>query len=110
MDTAQSAWAQLKSDLAQSGVTNLNDGTAATAALLAETKASVEQQILSATFGTSSGDGTSVTSLLGGSSASSNGAGLSSSLIGDWLTYQAGGNTSPLATANSTGNGLDTTA
>jgi hypothetical protein len=109
-DAAKSAWTQVKSDLAKSGVTDLSDGTAATAALLAKTKASISQQIVSDAFGVSSSGGISVTSLLGGTSDSSSTAGLSSSLIGSWLTYQAGGNASPLAAAGSTGNVLDTTA
>ena len=110
VDTAQSAWAQIKSDLAKSGVTDLSDGPAATATLLAQTKASMDQQILSDAFGTSSGDGISLLSLLDGSSSSSSGAGLSSSLLSNWLTYKEGGSTSPTAAADSAGNNLDTTA
>ena len=110
VDTAQSAWTQIKSDLAQSGVTDLSDGPAATATLLAQAKASIDQQILSDAFGTSSGGDASLTSLLGGSSGSSDGVGLSSSLLSDWLTYKEGGSTSPAAAADSTGNNLDTTA
>jgi len=110
VDAAQTAWTQIKSDLANDGVTDISNGTADTAQLLAQTKASISQQIVSAAFGTSSGGGLSAISLLGGSDASSSGAGLSSSLIGSWLTYQEGGNTLPITTAASTGNNLDTAA
>ena len=109
-DTAKSAWDQVKSDLGENGVTDLSDGTTATAKLLTDTKASIDQQILSNTFGTSSGGSLSVSSLLGGSGNLGSGAGLSSSLISNWLTYQAGGNASPPAAAGSTGNSLDTAA
>jgi len=107
---AQNAWTQIKSDMAKDGVTDISDGTADTAQLLAQTKASISQQIVSAAFGTNSGGGLSAISLFGGSDASSSGAGLSSSLIGGWLTYQEGGNTLPAASAASTGNNLNTVA
>jgi hypothetical protein len=106
-DAAKTAWTQIKSDLAKSGVTDLSDGPAATAKLLAQSKAAISQQILNDVFGASSGTGTSVTSLLGGSSNSSSGVGLSSSLLSDWLTYQEGGNTSPTSAGASAGGNLD---
>ena len=109
-DVAQSAWTQVKSDLAKDGVTNTTDGTSATAELLAQAKSSVVQQIISDTFGTSPGGGVTATSLLTGSLDSSSDAGLSSSLISNWLTYQAGGSTSPSAMVPSTGANLNTTA
>jgi hypothetical protein len=109
-DSAQSAWAQVKSDLSSAGVTDLSDGTAATAQLLADTKASISQQILSNAFGTSAGSNLSVSSLIGGGSDSSSAAGLSSSLISNWLTYKAGGATSTSTTADTTGNTLNTAA
>jgi hypothetical protein len=109
-DAAKSAWTQIKSDLAKSGVADLSDGSAATAKLLAQSKASISQQILSDAFGSNSGSSISINSLLGGSSSSSSGAGLTSSLLSDWLTYQAGGNTSSTAAASSAGSNLDTAA
>ena len=109
-DTAKSAWTQIKSDLATSGATDLSDGTAATAELLAQTQTSLAQQILSNAFGTSSGDGLSLTSLIGGNSGASGSVGSSSSVFSDWLIYQAGGNTSPAAASASAGNRLNTTA
>ena len=109
-DTAKSAWTQIKSDLATSGATDLSDGTAATAELLAQTQTSLAQQILSNAFGTSSGDGLSLTSLIGGNSGVSGSVGSSSSVFSDWLIYQAGGNTSPAAASASAGNRLNTTA
>jgi hypothetical protein len=110
VDTAKSAWTQIKSDLAKSGVTDLSDGTADTTTLLAQTKASMEQEIVSDLLGTSSGSDASVTSLLGGGSDSSSGAGLSSSLLSEWLTYQSGGSTAPTAASASAGSNLDTSA
>jgi hypothetical protein len=107
---AQSAWTQVKSDLANAGVTNLGNPAAATAQLLAQTKSSISQEILSDTFGSSSGSSLSVASLIGGTSGSDSTAGLSSSLIGNWLTYQEGGTTSPPASSDSTGTNLDATA
>ncbi|MEI6395705.1 MAG: hypothetical protein WCT12_31950 [Verrucomicrobiota bacterium] len=109
-DTAKSAWTQIKSDLATSGATDLSDGTAATAELLAQTQTSLAQQILSNAFGTSSGDGLSLMSLIGGNSGASGSVGSSSSVFSDWLIYQAGGNTSPAAASASAGNRLNTTA
>ena len=109
-DTAKSAWTQIKSDLATSGATDLSDGTAATAELLAQTQTSLAQQILSNAFGTSSGEGLSLTSLIGGNSGASGSVGSSSSIFRDWLIYQAGGNTSPAAASASAGNRLNTTA
>jgi len=109
-DAARSAWTQVQSDLSKNGVTDLSDGTAATAELLAQTNASIDQQIVSDTFGTSSANSLSVTSLLGGSASLTSGPGLSSSLISDWLTYQSGGQASPTAASNSASNHLDTSA
>jgi hypothetical protein len=105
---AASTWTQFQSDLADSGVTNLSDGPAATAKLLTQTQASITQQILGDAFGTSSAGDTSITSLLRGSSGSISSAGLSSSLLSDWLTYKADGNTSPVPSAASAGSNLDT--
>ena len=110
VDTAKGAWTQIQSDLAKSGVTDLGDGPAATAKLLAQAKASMNQQILSDAFGTSSGGDNSLTSLIGGSSGSSGDAGLSSSLLSDWLTYKAGGNTSPTVATKNSDNNLDSAA
>lgn len=106
-DAAKSAWTQIQSDLSKSGVTDLSDGTAK---LLAQTKASISQQILSDALGAGSGGDLSLASLLGRSTDSSSAVGLSSSLISDWLTYQAGGNTSPTAANTNAGTKLDTAA
>ena len=110
VDTAKSAWTQIQRDLADSGVTDLSEGPAATAKLIAQTQASISQQILSDAFGTSASSNTSITSLLGGSSGSSSSAGLSSSLLSDWLTYKSGGSASPIPSAASAGSNLDTVA
>jgi len=106
-DTAKSAWTQIQSDLSKSGVTDLSDGTAK---LLAQTKASISQQILSDALGAGSGGDLSLTSLLDRSTDSSSAVGLSSSLLSEWVTYQSGGTTSPTPTAPSTDSKLDTAA
>ena len=110
VDTAKSAWTKIQSDLADSGVTDLSDGEDATTKLLAQTQASISQQILTDAFGASSAGGASLTTLLGGSSGTSSTTGLSSSLLSDWLTYKAGGNTLAIPSAASTGSNLDTVA
>jgi len=110
VDAAKSAWTQITSALAKSGVTDLNDGVSATAKLLAQAKASISQQILSDAFGTGSGSGISLTSLLGGSSGSNSGTGLSGSVLSDWLSYQAQGNPTSAGAAISARSILDTTA
>lgn len=109
-DAARGAWMQIQSDLTQSGVTDLSNGAGATATLLAQTNASISQQILSDAFSTSAEGTPSITSLLGGSNAASGSAGLSGSWLNDWLTYKAIGNTSPLPSAASTSNTLDVVA
>ncbi len=93
-DAAQSAWTQLKGSLAESGVTDISDGTAATEKLLADTQESISQHILS---------GISGTSLLGYSSNSGSVAGLTSSLFSNWLTYQSNGNVSSSGSTSSVG-------
>jgi hypothetical protein len=108
VDAAKSAWTQIQGDLSKSGVTDLGNDAAAIAKLLAQTKASMNQQILSDAFATSSGGESSLSSLLGGSNDSSSAVGLSSSLLSDWLTYRQGGNASPIPTATSAGSKLDT--
>jgi len=110
VDAAKSAWTKIQSDLADSGVTDLNGGADATTKLLAQTQASISQQILTDAFGASSAGASSLTTLLGGSSGTSSTTGLSGSLLSDWLTYKAGGSTSALPSAASTGSNLNTVA
>jgi hypothetical protein len=105
VDAAKSAWTQVKSDLANDGVTSLSDGT--TSELLAQNKATTEEQLVTDMFGTGTGGTPSISSLLGGSDSSSQ-IGLSSSLIGNWLTYQQNGATTPAATSSSASNLLNT--
>jgi len=109
-DAAQNAWSQIQKDLSADGVPALTSSSAATAKLLAENNASLSQKIVSDAFGTSAGTGISVTSLLGGGASGGSAAGLSSSLLSNWLTYEAGGMSSPILTATSSGSVLNTTA
>jgi hypothetical protein len=108
----RSAWTVVKADLARNGIASLSDGTAATAKLLAESKASVSLQILSATFGKSSTDVPSGMLVFGerAHSESSKESGLGSSLLNAWFTYKAGGNPSPRSLPDGTENNLDATA
>ena len=108
VDAAKNAWTQIKSDLKQDGVTDISNGAAATAKLLAQTKASISQQIVSNAFGAGSG-GPAAISFPGGGLALSGAASLSSTLIGNWLTYREGGSTLPIVAA-STGSNLNTAA
>ena len=110
VDPAKSAWAQIQSDLAKNGVTDLNSAAASTATILAQTNTAISQQILSNAFGSSSSGNLSISSLLGGSSVASGSAEAGGSWLNNWLTYKASGNTSPLPTAASASNNLDVVA
>jgi hypothetical protein len=108
VDAAKSAWASVTKDLANDGV-NLS-ASAVTAQAIAQSKTTIDQDIVSDLFGDSSSSSTpSVASLLGGSTNSSGSVGLSSSLLNDWVTYDQDANTTPVATATPQ-NVLDTTA
>jgi hypothetical protein len=106
VDAAQTAWTQVKSDLANDGVTNLSDGTPSE--LIAQNKAAMDQEIMSDLFGASTGGSSSISTLLGGSDGSSSQIGLSSSLLENWQTDQENGTTAPVATTSSSSNLLNT--
>jgi hypothetical protein len=93
-DAAKTSWTQLKGDMADAGVTDLSDGKADTAKLLAETKTSVDEAIISNMFGVSSSSDSSVATLIGASSSSDSSSDAVSSAISSWLTYEADGKTS----------------
>jgi hypothetical protein len=96
VSAAQSAWASVKSDLANDGV-NL-DTRAVTAQAIAQNRTTIDQEIMGDLFGdSSSGSTPSVTSFLGGDSDSSGSVGLPSSLLNDWVTYDQDANTTPVA-------------
>jgi len=107
---AQSAWSQVTSALAQDGV-NLSSGSASTAQIVAQSKATVDQEILTDMFGSSSSSGgtPSLASFVAGTSDSSGGTGLPSSVLSNWLTYKENGNTTPSASSAPSGSILDTT-
>jgi hypothetical protein len=132
-DTAKAAWAQLKTDLAKAGITNITSPTNLAAQAVAQNKVSMEQSLLSALFSGSNSDSSSpsLVSLLGGSSDSSSTSsspdltsllgGTSSSdtssstdpvaaALSNWLTYQADGSASTLPNTDPTANGLNTVA
>lgn len=107
---AQSAWKKVKADLSKDGV-NLTNSAQSTAAVLAQSKVSMDQQILSSIFGTSSTDSSSLSALLGGTSDSnSSTSGVSSSLLSQWVTYQNGGTTKPTTASTTLGSILNKSA
>jgi hypothetical protein len=109
-DAAKSAWATVQTDLAKDGVTNINSGAADTAQLLAQSKATIDQEVLSSVFGVSGSSGqSSVAELLGGASSSGAPDPLTS-LLTNWATYEAGGNLTQVPTPGSTGTNLNTVA
>jgi hypothetical protein len=91
VSAAQSAWASVKSDLANDGV-NLNT-SAVTAQAIQQNKTTIDQDILGDLFGDSSSSGS---------------GGLTSSLLNNWVTYKQDANTTPIATTPQ--NVLNTTA
>lgn len=104
---AKAAWQQLKTDLANEGVAVVS-GPAATAQLLASAKASLDQSILSQTFGVGA-DSSSLQTLLGSGGPQSSAGDALSSVLSNWVTYQATG-TSAASPAVSSGANLDTSA
>jgi hypothetical protein len=109
-DTAKNAWAQLKSDLAKAGVKHISSGTELAAQTLAENKLSMEQSLLTGLFGAGSGSGSSLATLLGGSSGSAATADPVAAAVSNWLTYQADGSTSAAAVTSPDANSLDVLA
>ena len=108
VSSAQTAWTQLKSDLAKSGVTDISDGSGATAQLLADTKSALSKTILANALGAGSSN-LSASNLIGGTSGSDSKDPLAT-LINDWVTYKSGGSTSNTAPPKDTGANLNTTA
>jgi hypothetical protein len=131
-DAAKTAWAQLKTDLAKAGITNISSGADIAAQAVAQNKVSMEQSLLTSLFGGST-DSTSsspnLATLLGGSTDSAGSNSTLDTLLGgtsnsdtssstdpltaalnNWLTYQADGSASVPASSSSTTNGLDTVA
>jgi hypothetical protein len=105
---AKAAWAQLKSDLAKAGLSKITDGKAATAKLLAETKASINQAIIGNMFGFGSNKSSLAATLFGDSSSSGSSDSVITALV-NWLSYKADGKTS-VADGKTTGGTLDTKA
>ena len=107
-DTARSVWAQLRSDLAQAGVTEISSGTDIAARVVAQNKLSLEQSLLANLFGATSDSSQSVSSLLGATSGPSAGTDSFNAAISNWLTYEASGRASSSATSTSaTGSALN---
>jgi hypothetical protein len=108
-DAARSAWAQLKTDMAQAGVTNISSPADIAAQAVAQSKASMQQALLSTLFTPSSDSSLSLLGLNGSSSGPSAADPLSS-VLSNWMTYQADGNASSQLSPGSTGLSLNTSA
>ncbi len=108
-DTARSAWSQLKNDLAQNGITNISSGADLAAQAVAQSQISMEQSVLTNLFGVTSDTSPSVASLLGGSANSITSTDSVGSLVSNWLTYEADGNSSS-PTGTGSGGSLNTVA
>jgi hypothetical protein len=104
-DAAQSAWTQLKSDLASNGISITKNSASTTAQVLAQSRESLDLAILSNFFGSSS----SSASLLGATSTSARNTDWQSTLS-QWLTYKANGNASTTAAAGTTAGSVDASA
>jgi hypothetical protein len=109
-DVAQTAWTQLKGDLAQKGISQITDGTTLAAQAVAENKAAMDQALLSNLFGTASDSSPSVITLLGGGSNPSSSSDSVNGVLSNWLTYEASGSASAPATTAAAGTSLDTIA
>jgi hypothetical protein len=109
LGTAQSTWAQLKTDLANAGITNISSGAQIAAQAIAQNKVSTDETILSSLFGNGSDSNSPLSVLLDqGSSASSTDS--LPAAISNWLTYQADGNAAPPPTVGAAGSNLNTVA
>ncbi len=104
--TAQSTWAQLKTDLSNAGVTNLASGTQIAQQAIAQNEVSMDQTILSSLFGGS--DSSSPLSVLLNQGTSSSSTDPVAAALSNWLTYQANGNAA--VTPAATGGNVDTVA
>ena len=94
-EAAKSAWNQLKTDLAKSGVI-VNDGSEDTRKLLADAKKSIDNAILASLGSSASDGGSSLASLVG--AGTTDGADSLSALVSNWVTYKAGGGSSTTST------------
>jgi len=91
VDAARSAWTQLSSDLASSGISTTDNGASATAELLAQNKESLDQAILADFFGSSSTPSSALPL------ATDKGMPTTAdwnSVLSNWITYNANGKAS----------------
>jgi hypothetical protein len=109
-DAAKTAWAQLKTDLAKNGVSNISSGADLAAQAVAQNKLSMEQTLLGSLFGTNSNGGVSAGLLLGVSDGTGATSDPVSAVVSNWLSYQANGSSSTQPSISTPGNGLNTVA
>lgn len=107
-DAAQTAWTQLKSDLASANIIDLNASVASPAQVIANSQLSEEQSLVSALFGTSSSDSSSISTLLG--TDNSSGTDSISSLVSNWMTYKVNGTATAQPSVSAPTNTLNATA
>jgi len=108
---ALTAWARLKTDLAKQGFTNISSGHDLAAKAVAQSKASMQQSLLTGLFSSSSSGSSSVSTLLGGAGDTATSASAVDNLVSNWLTYKASG--TPSSGTNQSGgssSGLNTAA
>jgi hypothetical protein len=107
VDTAKSAWAQLKGDLAKNGVTDIGNGKQLSAQAVAQSRASINQTIMANLGGTTSDGASTVATLLGGNDNSSAGTNPLNAMVTQWLAYKANGNSQSAPGTGTTGSGLN---
>ncbi len=107
-EAAKNAWLQLRKDLSQNKVT-VGDGTAETAKLLANNRASMKQAILDNAFKSAAQSDGMISALIA-SRTSGEAASNLNSLVSDWVTYQAGGDASKRSSAINAVTALNATA
>jgi hypothetical protein len=111
---AKTAWSQLKTVLAEAGLTNISSGSQLAAQSQANLQASMNQTLVSTLLGgdSSSSSASSVSALLGLDSSSSSSSSTDSvdSLISKWLTYKSDSSTTTASKDSASGTTLDTAA
>jgi hypothetical protein len=100
-EATRTAWTQLKSDLADAGVT-ISSGASAMQKIIAQAKDSIDQAIISSLSLGLSENGNSASSLLGNASADSSATSDTlGTLVSQWVTYKTTGATSQISTNSS---------
>jgi hypothetical protein len=111
IDGAKSAWSKAKSDLANDGLSAIQNPAETTALVLAENQASMDQALITNLLGAGSSPDSSLATLLGdGSGGAADSSNSVSALVSNWLAYEADGSASSAAPASLTGSQLNASA